>query len=429
MTQVRGKWGCLGAIVAGGVGLVLFGLGFDGHTTEALPFGVVLLVAGAALGAPSLRALRAAAKRPAAIDPSRPMPTGGDRLPATIQCPRCGSPVPLRMETPTYGVCVHCQLRSELPHDLARQLAAGADAVRGQAVAERQIAETIASLPGRERALRGRLGGWVAALVACAALAAAWGWLNRARDSSWHGFVAFAVVAIPVALVTGAWAAQLVPKVTWGIVGRWTALRLPGVAGLSCRVCGAPLPAVVAPVLRCRYCTADSLATPAVVERVERESRHARAAQLSVGAQHRRADELASFSLVALPAVVLVAWFGIGAVAGGVGLRALGDVALPPDDDARFAVVRGCVAAIEPRATGARLHFSHDERDDVPDMPPTMGPTRFIGRRIEARGRIVSVYRYVRWPARHFGRLDTGGEVYFPSAVGGGERLCLEGTP
>ena len=106
--------------------------------------------------------------------------------------------LPLRLETPSYGVCVHCQLRSELPADLARQLAAGAHAVREQAVAERQMAATIAALPDRERALRARLGGAVVALVACAALAAAWGWLRRATDSSWHGFLAFAVVAATV---------------------------------------------------------------------------------------------------------------------------------------------------------------------------------------------------------------------------------------
>jgi hypothetical protein len=337
--------------------------------------------------------------------------------------------VPLRLETPAYGVCVHCQLRSELPADLARQLAAGAHAVREQAVAERQVARAIASLPDRERSLRARLGGLVVALVACAALAATWGCLQRTTDSSWHGFVAFAVAAAPVAVFVGGWAMQLVPKVTWGIVGRWTALRLPGVAGLSCRVCGAPLPTVVAPVLRCRYCTADSLATPAVLERVERESHHARAAELSMGAQQRRADELASFSLVALPAVVLVAWFGIGAVAGGVGLRALGGVTLSADDDARFAVVRGCIAAVEPTEKGARLHFSYDERENATKMPAAIGPTRFIGRNIGGRGKLVSVYRYVRWPARHFGRLDTGVEVDFPSTVGGGSRLCLDAAP
>jgi hypothetical protein len=218
---------------------------------------------------------------------------------------------------------------------------------------------------------------------------------------------------------------HLVPKVTWGIVGHWTAVRLPGVAGLSCRVCGAPLPTVVAPVLRCSYCAADSLATPAVLERVERESRHARAAELSMAAGHRRADELASFSLVALPVVVLVAWFGIGAVAGGAGGQALGDVELPADDDARFSLVRGCVAAVEPKGKGALLHFSHDERENATTPPATMAPTKFIGRRI-GDAKLTSVYRYVRYPARHFGRLDSGREVYFPSLVGGGERLCLQ---
>src|SRR5262245_533147 len=154
MNQVRGKWGCLGAFIALGVGSVLFALGFDSHTTEALPFGIALLLVGTALGVPALRAIRRATRRSPVIDPTRPGQTGNDRLPATIQCPRCGSPVPLRLETPTHGVCTHCQVQSALPAELARQLAAGAHALGQQAVAERQIADTIARLPDRERSLR-----------------------------------------------------------------------------------------------------------------------------------------------------------------------------------------------------------------------------------------------------------------------------------
>ena len=55
-----GKWGCLSAVVAGGVGLTLVGLGFDSHTTEAMPFGAVLLLVGVIIGVPSLQALRGA---------------------------------------------------------------------------------------------------------------------------------------------------------------------------------------------------------------------------------------------------------------------------------------------------------------------------------------------------------------------------------
>jgi hypothetical protein len=101
-------------------------------------------------------------------------------------------------------------------------------------------------------------------------------------------------------------------------------------------------------------------------------------------------------------------------------------VPLPADDDARFALVHDCVAAVERRGAGARLHFSSDHHEDVPRMPATMAPSRLIGRRIGGRGKVTDIYRYVQYPARHFGRVEKGREVYFPSLVGGGESVCFE---
>ncbi len=310
----------LTAVVVGGVGLVLFLLGFDGHTTEALPFGVAGLIAGAVIAQPSWKALRAASQPEGAWRPPAGAPAL-DAPPSSVKCENCGSAAPLRLDLGTHAECAHCHHRTPLPRELAGRLEAGAAAVRAQARADRQIAAVITTLPERERELTSRLSKLTRALVAGAALAGLYGLAVMRSNSAWQGFVAFALLAGPVSWQVGRRAARELPRVVLGIVGRWSAHVLPGVKGLTCRVCGAPLPERAAPVLRCEYCEADNLASPEVISRVAANAQHAHASVLSLNRQSREADELAAFSLVALPAVVLVVWFAIGAFTGGVGLR------------------------------------------------------------------------------------------------------------
>lgn len=319
MPGMRGRWGLLIAVVVGGVGFVLFLLGFDGHTTEALPFGVAGLIAGAVIGFPAFSALRAATRPQGAWQPAPGQST--DSPPSSITCSQCGSAAPIDLQHTTHARCAHCQHQNPLPAELAARLTTAAAAVKSQAHSERQIAEVIASLPAREGMLKQRLLRLTGGLVAGALLGGLYGFAVRSSNSAWQGFVAFALLAGPITLAVGGWAFRTVPRITLGIVSRWAALQLPGVKGLACRVCGAPLPEKVAPVLRCEYCSADSLAGPEVLARVQQQSQHARASVLSVTHQSRDADERAAFSLVALPALVLVVWFAIGAWAGGVGLR------------------------------------------------------------------------------------------------------------
>lgn len=416
---MRGRWGLLIATVVGGVGLVLFLLGFDSHTTEALPFGVVMLGLSVVIALPSIKALRAATQPEGAWTP-KPGETA-DAPPTTVKCESCGSPAPLELSHPTHAVCAHCEHRTVLPPALAKQLAEAAAAVKLQAQSERQIAAVIATLPERESKLRAALLRLTATLVLTAGLAGIFGFVRRFEDDDWQGFASFALLAGPLSLGLGLWAARTIPRVTLGIVARWTALKLPGVEGLGCRVCGAPLPKAVAAVLRCEYCGADSLASPAVLARVEAQASHARASVLSVTHQSRDADERAAFSLVALPVLVLVVWFAIGAFAGGVGLRALGDVQLGADDAPHFTIVEGCLAYVN----DGELIFDYETKH-AGTASKLMSPSELIGRRVAGRGVIDRVWRELRTPGRHSASMaGWPAPLYLPSKYGGGEKICF----
>lgn len=427
---MRGKWGSLIAVLVTGVGLVLFLLGFDGHTTEALPFGIAALIAGVLLGLPSLRALRGAMRE---LDDAAPGEHGsgaraltGGPPPVSIACSNCGAAARLRLDQPTHADCEHCQHRVPLAPALVQQLTDAALAVKAQAQAERQIAEVITSLPAREASLGLRLRRVTFWLTAAAVLVGVFGFLRRYVDDSWHGFLLFALSAGPAALLLGWWTIRTVPRVVLGVVSHWTALRLPGQAGLACRACGAPLPTQVAPVLRCEYCGADSLASPALLERVEQISQHARRSVLGVSRQSRQADELAAFAVLSFPLVVLLGWFAIGAAAGGVVLRALSDLPLPASDEATYAIVDGCIVGVELHPTGgATLHPEAGKTEEVAVAPATRPISALVGLRLSDGATITRVWRRLSAPGRPVADTDTAGVLYLPGPHGGGGRSCL----
>ena len=103
---MRGKFGSTLGVLLFGVGLVLFLLGFDGHTTEALPFGIAGLITGTVIGWPSLRAFRATIRD---IDASSPVQQSAAALtgvaPTTVTCTSCGARARLRLDRPTHADC------------------------------------------------------------------------------------------------------------------------------------------------------------------------------------------------------------------------------------------------------------------------------------------------------------------------------------
>ena len=233
---MRGKWGSLSAVLITGVGFVLFLLGFDGHTTEALPFGIVAMIVGVVLGLPSLRALREAIREiDAGPEQEAPLADVAGPPPSSIVCSHCGATARLRLDRPTHADCEHCGQQVALAPALIRRLTDAAVEVKAQAQAERQLAEVITSLPAREASLRARLVRMTWGLTGLALLAGLFGFLRRYSDDTWHGFLLFALSAGPVALLLGRWTTRTLPKVVSGVVGHWAALRLPGQRGLSCR--------------------------------------------------------------------------------------------------------------------------------------------------------------------------------------------------
>jgi ribosomal protein L37AE/L43A len=503
-----GKWGCLSAVVVGGVGLVLFGLGFNSHTTEAMPFGAILTGVGLFIGVPSLQALRSVVQpgsRPvgkrlyfsmllfcvglglvgfgAQRKTQEAMPFGivtvlvavglfgvslraresvalpgqtGLRAdversfgvvdhepPASVRCENCGSPAPLRLAEPAHATCAHCGTRFALPAGLAAVMRAADLVVRAQGAAEKRISAILKSLPEKHVGWRARLLRISGGLTAIAAMTALFGWTRRNVDDHWFDYVMFGLAGGLVATVLGRSLARLVPRVAEGIVGHWAALQVPGVAGLLCRVCGAGLPSVAAPVLKCEYCAAESLAGPSVQALVAKQAGHAVRSVLSVTQRDARVDELAAFSMVAFPVVTLVGWFAVGALAGSAMGNPLSEVHFGAAslDFAVLRVVRGgspsvCAAAVLPRGGPVELKFSGDVSVQVQPsellqyaVEPNVNAAWFVGHRVNGLGKIDEVYSLLRSPHRVEASQGPGLTLYFPYDGLGGEFICLDDVP
>lgn len=425
-------------VVLAGVGLVL--LGNESRTAEAMPFGLALLPIGVVIGLVGIAAL--ARHFRASTEDDAVIMAGGHhappRPPASIQCPQCGGAAAIRLADPTHGSCGFCRARFPLAPELAHAVQAAAAVVHQQGQAERQIEAQIAELAAHEREWTRRLTTVTLVLAGLGGLMALGGLALMQVDRDWPYYVGTGVAAGSAALVLGLIAMRVVPPAVRQVVGRWTAIRLPGEAGLGCRVCGGPLPAVVAPVLRCAYCAADNLASGEVLAKVEATARHAQRGVLAIAARRQRGDDLAAVALRSLPLAVGLSWIVVGGLANPV-LGALLAIELPAGS-APFEVLRvesggslkACLAATEESDAGTVVFLDAWTRFTVSAAQlatyraaPPMTPDALVGRRVTG-GRVADVYVTPRRPAARFGRVDGGGELYFPSTDGGGALLCLE---
>lgn len=443
-SRPAGSTAFLAAVLCLGVGAVLFGLGLAPATTEALPFGIVLLVVGGAVWVPSYRLLKAAFVPD--TDESRPGQLGlaaGGRPPSAVACPNCGGPAPLRLAEPTHSTCAHCGQRFALAPELARQLTAAAAYLHAQSEAERHLTQGIEQLALREQGWLQRLKKTARILIAIAALAGLYGFFTRAGNDLWHCWAAFGLAAIGWVVFVTRQGARIVPNAIRTIVGRWTALQLPGVTGLSCRVCGGPLPdGQAAAVLRCGYCSADNLCGPEVLTQLMASASHAARGKLAFDQRARKGDALAAFALLLMPALTLLGWFALGAFAGSGFIR-VGDLHLWNDPTAKFVVVRAerfgrvqtCVALAVAEGDRQRVVFDFEhlpavspEQLQAASVVAPVSPSWLIGKNIEGKGEVRGVYRILRYPTRHLAQVGTSEYPhYLPSDfnVLGGELTCL----
>jgi hypothetical protein len=298
------------------------------------------------------------------------------------------------------------------------------------------MAATVASLAEHERSWKLRLAVVVALLFVVSAIVAVVGFAIREISDSWHGYFAFGSGASTSTLVLGLLAALIVPPAVRRVVGDWTAIRLPGETGLGCRVCGGPLPATVAPVLRCSYCSADNLASAEVMRKVSASARQSEQSVLAVSARRARGDELAASTLRAFPLVVALVWFAVGAASGSVVFAIAREVRVWPSSSERFSLVRTgpgevCLAATEIEGDRVELYLSADQRRTISraDLARYSAAEPIVASSLEGRqttrGRIASVYRPLNHLGMHRGRLENDSEIYFPNVLGAGERICL----
>ena len=307
----RGGAGCLVAfvLVLLAVGLML--LGNESRTREAMPFGLGLLPVALLVGLLSARAVarywaaEVASEEPAAVGAASAV---APRPPAMVQCPNCGGPAPIRLSDPQASTCLYCRARFPLSGELAHALGHAAQVLHQQGQAERQLAAKVAELAAHERAWTQRLSRTTAALVALGVALAIIAVLIHDVEHDWPYYFGMGVAGAAVAAVLGGVAMSVVPPAVRAVVLRWTAIRLPGEAGLACRACGGPLPHEVRPVLRCTYCAADNLASSEVMAKVAQTARDAQRGVLSVAARRHRGDDMAAFALKFFPVVVALAW-------------------------------------------------------------------------------------------------------------------------
>ena len=438
----RGSSAFLFAVLASGAGLVLLGLGLAPATTEALPFGIGLLVVGVAVGLPSYRKLKAALSPEMAPLPGELAAPGDSRPPASVACPNCGGPAPIQLAEPGHSTCAHCQHRFALAAELSAVLRAAAQHVAQQSIAERHISKAIQTLALREQGWQRQLRQIGRGLIGLALLVSAYGWLGRNGNEHWQGYFAFGLTATGWVLAVTRLASKRVPSGIRQIVGAWTALQLPGSPGLMCRVCGGPLPEHAAAVLRCGYCSADNLAGPEVLAQLAASASHAQRGWLAFDQRRRQGDALAAFALLFVPALILIGWFAAGAFAGS-GFTHAGELQIWSDGGARFVVVRTarfgrvqpCVAITVPDGSRTRVVFDFEHLPSVsPEalaaalVLPPVAPAWLVDKQIEGKGKVSSVYRLLRYPSRHLLRLGQHGSThYLPSDFGvlGGQLTCL----
>lgn len=429
-----GQRGLLSSVVIGGLGFVFTGLGlFDSHTTEALPFGVVMLVVGVVMALPSWKAVRATLRDEALVAPSLDAPSEL-APPMTMKCPSCAAPAPLRLSNPTAVTCAHCGTTSPVPASLASALSRAAALVKQRDAGEQRITEVLRGLPAKHVALRARLLKLAAGLGGLGVLVALFGWGRRLSEDDWHAYVLFALFATPAAVLLGLTFARLVPRLARSLVGHWAALQLPGVQGLSCRVCGGPLPTKAAAVLACEFCGADNLAGKEVQALVAHDAAWASTGALAVGRRSAKADELAAFAVTAFPVVTLVVWFAIGAFAGGAGARALGRLETAPWSSLPLALVKtpqgDCVAWVEPVGGEVRLHFGAEDKRTVSReqferdaVEPHLVTSALVEKHLNGH-RVQRIYIELNRPFRVQAET-TAGWLSFPAADLGGQSVCL----
>jgi hypothetical protein len=190
-------------------------------------------------------------------------------------------------------------------------------------------------------------------------------------------------------------------------------------------------------VLRCSYCSADNLASAKVLAKVAASARQAERSELAVSARKARGDELAARTLRAFPLLVALVWFAVGAASGSVVFVIARDVQIWPNASEHFSLVRTssgevCLGATEIDGDRVRLFLGSSDpprtlsRADLArySAGQPLSAATLEGRRT-TRGRIASVYRPLNHLGMHRGRLDDGSEIYFPNALGAGERVCL----
>ncbi len=446
-TGRRGFAGCLVAVLMGGAGFVLLLLGALPATREALPFGAALLALAVVAAAVSAWRLgRSAGPR----DLPRDFAVAGApvRPPTTVACPGCGGSAPIRVAEPTFATCPLCRSAFPLPADLVARLQHAAQLLGAQQASERQIVGSIERLARRQRGWIVRVTVMAVALAMVAAGAALFGWISRFERDDWHTWIAFGVTALVATVTLAALGLLVVPPWMKRILGRWTALRLPGVEGLACRECGGLLAAETAPVLRCGYCSADNVAGADVLVRLAADAATTAQGALAVAERRRYGDEVASVGLVAFPLLVLLAWFATGALAGTVLIGIGHDVELAPDSEARFAVVRAapvgqppraCLAAMNEAAGGTLLNLRAGHRALVSPKEMTeyrvqapVAPAWLVGKFVHVsygQRRVERVVRRLNFFASHVAETEDGTSVYLPWPDGGGELTCLTVDP
>ena len=314
-------------------------------------------------------------------------------------CPKCGRPTPLSLAAPARMHCPTCGLDGELPANVRAQLDGAQRLLQSIATRDRQLTGQ------QQRALtssRGAaLGYWLTTgavgvpLLACGAI----GMLVTlgGRETS----VAGAAMSIaPIALF-----------VLVAIVGqrsvkqRYAALRIacaavpPASPGepAACHVCGGPLPAGGAAIVRCGFCSADNvIAADALAAAAAARATLTGDVETTVRRQATLARSIAKQATVSIVITAVGAPF-FTLLASFLLFWALSGVEGPIDPSYRYGLVKTeagrCIAHVYPRVDGKWLlgfgaappagMQAIEVRDAVDDLP-AMSAGDFAGKRVKA---------------------------------------------
>jgi len=242
------------------------------------------------------------------------------------------------LASPDSSQCIYCKAEVIVPPEVSDRLRAHAEVVRSGEHSRWQLSAFRARMASLLSALLRVYVVATAVLVLLSLLAVAGGFFTWREGDVWLEMITVGLASALSTLLVGVVGFLSLRFVVRRAEAGWAAVPLPSGDGILCRVCGGTL-TDRSHVVRCQYCAADNLASPALLAR-HREQLQTLHAQVEESASDSPlALDLAIAGNLSLPIITLIACFVAAALVAGFVTPRIRESRLEPDPTEQYAVV------------------------------------------------------------------------------------------